>query len=168
MDSLKIFTPFGLIFLPAVTGIQEFTNVLQFQSRAPLLLKKFEFNAFIGNAAATLNKPIECINVSLFGTGIAFQSPVEILTGMQAQTLEFTSTLQHITERFEPGILINPAESGSVITANLLIRNSAPFVIGDNLIWSAKFYFKELEQNPKSEAFDDEDTTDLSAYYPQQ
>jgi len=168
MESLKIFTPFGLIFMPAVTDVQEFTDVLTFQSKAPLLLKKFEFNAFLGNGAGTTNKTIDCLNVSLLGTGIAFQSPIEILTGLQTPSLDFVSTLQHVTETFEPGILINPAESGTIIRMNLLIRNNLPVVIGDALIWTAKFYFQELAQNAKSMAFEDKDTTDLTAYYPAQ
>jgi len=168
MESLKTFTPFGLIFLPAVTAVQEFIEVISFQSRAPLLLKKFEFNAYAGNSAGTINKPIDCLNVTLAGTGIAFQSPIELLSGLETPTLDFISTLQHVTETFEPGILINPAESGSIIRMNIMIRSAAPWVIGDTLIWMAKFYFQELAQNPKSMAFDDKDTIDLSAYYPQQ
>jgi len=168
MESLKTFTPFGLIFLPAVTAVQEFTDVITFQSRAPLLLKKFEFNAYAGNSAGTVDKPIDCLNVAITGTGIAFQSPIELLTGLQAPTLDFTSTLQHVTETFEPGILINPAESGSIIRVNVMIRSALPWVIGDTFIWMAKFYFQELDQSPKSQAFDDKDTIDLSAYFPAQ
>jgi len=168
MDSLKTFTPFGLIFLPAVTAVQEFTDVLTFQSKAPLLLKKFEFNTFIGNSAGTVNKPLECLNVTLAGTGISFQSPIELLTGLETPTLDFVSTLQHVSETFEPGILINPAETGTIIRMNVMIRNSAPFVVGDSFIWLAKFYFQELAQNAKSMAFEDKDTVDLSAYFPAQ
>ena len=168
MESLKTFTPFGLIFLPAVTAVQEFTDVLTFQSRAPLLLKKFEFNAYAGNSTGTVNKPIDCLNVTLIGTGIAYQSPIELLTGLQTPSLDFVSTLQHVTETFEPGILINPAESGSIIRVNVSIRSAVPWVIGDTFIWLAKFYFQELAQNAKSMAFEDKDTIDLSAYYPEQ
>jgi len=169
MESLKIFTPFGLIFLPAVTAVQEFTKVLTFQSKSPLLLKKFEFNAFLGNGSGTINKPIECLNVALLGSGISFQSPVELLAGLQTPTLDFVSTIQHVTERFEPGILFNPAEDGTEITMNILIRNSAPLVIGDALVWTAKFYFYEFQKvGDKNEFTESESLIDLSAYYPNQ
>jgi len=167
MQSLKIFTPFGLIFLPAVDGVQEFTNVLTFQSKAPLLLKKFEFNAYITNGAATTAKKIDCLNVTLAGAGIAYQSPVELLTGLQTPSLDFVSTLQHVSERFEPGILMNPAETGTEVRMNLQIINSTAFVIGDPLIWLAKFYFQEIEKTDSKIEFS-ENLIDLSAYYPNQ
>jgi len=169
MESLKVFTPFGLIFLPAVDGVQQFTNVLTFQSKTPLLLKKFEFNAYITNGAATTAKKIDCLNVTLLGEGISYQSPVELLTGLQTPTLDFISTLQHVSETFEPGILINPAESGTNIRMNLQIINSTPYVIGDPLIWLAKFYFYEFQKVENQKVFtESEDLIDLSAYYPQQ
>ena len=44
MKELKVFAPFGLIFLASASAIQAFNNILTFQNIGKLLLKKVEIN----------------------------------------------------------------------------------------------------------------------------
>jgi len=171
MKTAKIFAPFGLIFLPSVNGVQVFANVLAFQSIAPLYLRKFEFNAFIQNGAGTTGKSIDVLNVSLIGNGISFQSPIMQSVGLSVQQLDYTTTFQHVSEQYNPPILINPAEGGtSNIQLDFSIINAAAYVIGDALTWTAKFYFEEIT-GEQGKTFDPEkfnDNIDLGAFYPEQ
>jgi len=174
MKSLKIFTPFGLIFLPSVNGVQTFANQLSFQSISPLLLRKFEFNIWCQNAAGTVNKPIETVNVSLVGSGISFSSPVMQTGGLSALQLDYTTNLQHVSEEYNPGILINPAESTNNITLSFSIFNSTAYVIGDPLTWTAKFYFEEIASEQKAnfensgDLWKTDESIDLGQFYPNQ